>query len=178
MADDREAFNRRPKDCATSSKEIEQMSDRHRWKDATVSGAHCNCTECGEHAYCMPLHGERGGPLCCLLCIGKWDAKHWQRAILALLDRHSAVYLNDLLSESRTRADYQHLCRVVAGLENAGQIETMSYLARWDHPGHKVLVKPGYQIEDRKEVALLKSSERLTAPKPPPDAPSGHRTSS
>jgi hypothetical protein len=71
----------------------------------------------------------------------------WRRAILSLLDRHSAIYLNDLLPESRTHADYQQLCRVVAGLEDAGQIETMSYWVRWGHPGHKVLVKPGYTIE-------------------------------
>ena len=86
----------------------------------------------------------------------------WRRAILALLDRHKAVYLNDLLPESRSRADYQQLCRVVAGLEDTGEIETTTYLFQWQHPGYKALFKPGYVIKDRK-IALLKDSERLTA---------------
>ncbi|MGO8933599.1 MAG: hypothetical protein ACLQDA_07815 [Terracidiphilus sp.] len=94
-----------------------------------------------------------------------FNRDRWRRAILALLDRHSAVYLNDLLSESRTRAEYQQLCRVVTGLEDAGQIETMTYLLRFNHPGHKVLVKPGYTIKDR-NVRELKNNERLpTMPK-------------
>ena len=84
----------------------------------------------------------------------------WRRAILALLDRHSAVYLNDLLPESRTRAQYQQLCRVVARLEDAGEIETWEYLTRFNHPGHKVLVKPGCTIKHR-NVPLLKNNERL-----------------
>jgi hypothetical protein len=41
-----------------------------------MTGLHCNCAKCGKHDYCLPLHGERGGPKCCLLCIGKWDAEH------------------------------------------------------------------------------------------------------
>jgi hypothetical protein len=85
----------------------------------------------------------------------------WRRAILALLKRRSAVYLNDLLPENRTRAQYQQLCRVVAELEDHGEIETWSYMVRWNHPGHKVLTKPGHTIKDRKKVALLKDSERL-----------------
>jgi cystathionine beta-lyase/cystathionine gamma-synthase len=84
----------------------------------------------------------------------------WRREILTLLDRHSAIYLNDLLPESRTRAQYQQLCRVVAGLEDTGEIETVYYLTRWNHPGHKVLVKPGHSIEDR-NVAKLNNNERL-----------------
>jgi hypothetical protein len=83
----------------------------------------------------------------------------WRRAILALLDRHKAVYLNDLLPESRTRAQYQQLCRVVDGLEAAGEIETWRFLSRID-VGHKALTKPGHTIKHR-NVKLLKDSERL-----------------
>jgi hypothetical protein len=32
--------------------------------------SHGYCTECGKHDYVGPLHGERGGPRCCMLCIG------------------------------------------------------------------------------------------------------------
>lgn len=45
----------------------------------TVAYTHSNCSECGEHGYVGPLHGERGGPLLCLLCRGKWDAEHTPR---------------------------------------------------------------------------------------------------
>jgi hypothetical protein len=37
---------------------------------------HAYCAMCEKHDYVGPLHGERGGPLCCLPCIGKWDAEH------------------------------------------------------------------------------------------------------
>jgi hypothetical protein len=47
---------------------------------AQASGfIHGYCAECGKHDYIGPLHGERGGPRCCLLCIGKWDAEHAPR---------------------------------------------------------------------------------------------------
>jgi hypothetical protein len=90
----------------------------------------------------------------------------WRREILTLLDRHSAIYLNDLLPVSRTRAQYQQLCRVVARLEDTGEIETIYYRSRWNHPGHKVLVKLGHTIEDR-NVAELKSNERLQTERVP-----------
>ena len=31
---------------------------------------------CEKHDYVGPLHGERGGPRCCLVCRLKWDAEH------------------------------------------------------------------------------------------------------
>src|SRR5262245_30360608 len=37
----------------------------------TTGYTHATCTMCGKHDYVGPLHGERGGPLCCLLCMGK-----------------------------------------------------------------------------------------------------------
>jgi hypothetical protein len=84
----------------------------------------------------------------------------WRRGILALLDRHSAVYLNDLLPANRTNAEYQKLCRVVAGLEDHGEIETTSYWVRCGYPGHKALIKPGHEIE-RPDIVLLEDHERL-----------------
>jgi hypothetical protein len=29
--------------------------------------------------YLQPLHGENGGPLCCLLCLGKCYGQHGKR---------------------------------------------------------------------------------------------------
>jgi hypothetical protein len=63
-----------------------------------------------------------------------------ERAILALLDRHRAVYLNDLLPDNRTSAQYQAVSLIAAKLQAEGKIDTISYLCRYDHPGHKVLV--------------------------------------
>jgi hypothetical protein len=85
----------------------------------------------------------------------------WERKLLALLARHRAVFLNDLLPEQRTRAQYQALCLLAAKLEAAGKIESFSYLVQWGKPGFKVLVKPGHEIEHPDKVRRLKANERL-----------------
>jgi hypothetical protein len=43
------------------------------------SFSHGTCATCGNYDYVGPLHGERGGPCCCLICIGKWNAEHMPR---------------------------------------------------------------------------------------------------
>jgi hypothetical protein len=88
----------------------------------------------------------------------------WREGILALLDRHSAVYLNDLLPKGRTRAQYQALCLVAAKLEAEGKVESIYFWYRI--PGLKALVKPGYKIENRDNITRLKPDERLAAPAP------------
>lgn len=40
---------------------------------------HAYCAICKQHNYTRPLHGERGGPLCCLPCAGKWNAEYTRR---------------------------------------------------------------------------------------------------
>jgi hypothetical protein len=40
---------------------------------------HGICGGCDEHALLVPLHGDRGGPLRCLLCAGEWNARHTRR---------------------------------------------------------------------------------------------------
>jgi len=57
-----------------------------------------------------------------------------ERAILDLLDRHRAIYLNDLLPANRTRAQYQALSLLAAQLEDDGKIDSFSYLVRWHYP--------------------------------------------
>jgi hypothetical protein len=38
-----------------------------------------NCPSCGKHSFLIPLHGEKGGPLRCPLCVGAWNAEHGRK---------------------------------------------------------------------------------------------------
>ena len=54
------------------------------------------CTECGKRRYLMPLHGDKGGPLMCPICIGAWNAEHtkrrkWGRIVIKAM----GMYLNE-----------------------------------------------------------------------------------
>jgi hypothetical protein len=82
----------------------------------------------------------------------------WERGILALLERHPAVFLNDLLPEERTRAQYQALVRAAVKLEDEGKIDSFSYMFKMFKPGHKVLLRRGYQFNREDEQI-----HRLTA---------------
>jgi hypothetical protein len=54
-----------------------------------------NCTICGKHEYVQPLHGDKGGPFCCILCAGKWHGEHGRRRRLGrVVIRAIAAYLN------------------------------------------------------------------------------------
>jgi hypothetical protein len=44
-----------------------------RWADNE------DCAICLKRDCLRPLHGDAGGPMCCLLCIGKWHAEHGRR---------------------------------------------------------------------------------------------------
>jgi hypothetical protein len=90
----------------------------------------------------------------------------WRHHILALLRRHRAVFLNDLLPESRTRAQYQALSLVAAKLESDGQIDTLSYLCRFGKPGFKALLKRGHAVEHPDKIYRLKDDERLSCAAP------------
>jgi hypothetical protein len=49
---------------------------------------------CGKHDHLRPLHGDNGGPLCCILCIGKWHGEHGRRRKLGrIVIRAIAAYL-------------------------------------------------------------------------------------
>ena len=37
------------------------------------------CEGCGTETVLLPLHGGKGGPLRCPLCVGQWNAKHGRR---------------------------------------------------------------------------------------------------
>jgi hypothetical protein len=56
---------------------------------------HGNCAICDKHEYLMPLHGDNGGPLCCIMCTGKWHGEHGRRRRLGrIVIRAMAAYMN------------------------------------------------------------------------------------
>lgn len=56
---------------------------------------HGYCAICGKHDYLSPLHGDKGGPLCCILCTGKWHGEHGRRRRLGrVVIRAIAAYLD------------------------------------------------------------------------------------
>jgi hypothetical protein len=79
------------------------------------------CPGCGETTCLMPLHGERGGPMRCPLCIGKWHGEHGKRrrhgrivvrAIAAYLrngGRHNDI---DKLKQSAIISDFFGVARM------------------------------------------------------------------
>jgi hypothetical protein len=73
-----------------------------------------NCAGCGKHSVLIPLHGGKGGPLRCPLCVGMWNAEHGRRrrtgrivirAIRAFLDAGGKYNDIDKLRLSATTAD-------------------------------------------------------------------------
>jgi hypothetical protein len=59
-----------------------------------LNGGVATCSICKEHnAYVLPLHGDKGGPLCCPLCIGQWHGEHGRRRRLGrIVIRAMAAY--------------------------------------------------------------------------------------
>jgi hypothetical protein len=90
------------------------------------------------------------------------DNGAWERGILALLERHPALFLNDLLPEERTRAQYQALSLAAVKLEAEDKITSVFFWARWGQPGKKVLLRRGYQIKKRL-LAPRSSRSRMRA---------------
>jgi hypothetical protein len=80
-----------------------------------------------------------------------------KRLILIALDRHQAVFLNDLLPPERTTAEYQALCRASRVLEDCGEIESFRYRGRFNKPGFLVLMKPGHR-------AVIENDDGTLAP--------------
>ena len=37
------------------------------------------CEGCGEKSWLIPLYGEKGGPMRCYICAGKWNAEYTRR---------------------------------------------------------------------------------------------------
>ena len=78
-----------------------------------MSAVDC-CPGCGERTFLMPLHGDKGGPLCCPLCVGQWNAEHGRRrrtgrivirAMMAFFDAGGRSKDIDKLKESAQFGD-------------------------------------------------------------------------
>ena len=53
------------------------------------------CPGCDEFTVLLPLHGPKGGPLCCPLCVGKWNAEHGRKRRLGrIVIRAMAAFLD------------------------------------------------------------------------------------
>jgi hypothetical protein len=52
------------------------------------------CEGCGQHSFLIPLHGGKGGPLRCPLCVGAWNAEHGRkRRVGRVVIRAMAAFL-------------------------------------------------------------------------------------
>lgn len=71
------------------------------------------------------------------------------------------MFLNDILPVQSTRAQYQALRLAALKLEDEDKISSLSYLSRFNKPGHKVLTRAGYEIKHPDDIPRLKPTERL-----------------
>jgi hypothetical protein len=67
-ASTRRASDRRSRGCASCAR-----------PGADMEFSQGRCAICDNHDFLTPLHGDDGGPGCCLLCRGKWHAEHGRR---------------------------------------------------------------------------------------------------
>jgi hypothetical protein len=91
---------------------------------------HGICTICGKHDYLQPLHGDKGGPPCCILCSGNWHGKHGRRRRLGrLVIRAMAAYLDG--GGSWTDIDKLKMTAMGIGLGvlDDGILDPLGYLA-------------------------------------------------
>jgi hypothetical protein len=87
------------------------------------------------------------------------------RHILALVDRHRAIWLNDLLPDNRTKAQYQAVALIAAKLEAEGKIDDWHWGREWSwgetETRFKALARPGLNKLDRPDVHRLTDDEQL-----------------
>jgi hypothetical protein len=72
------------------------------------------CEGCGETSWLLPLHGERGGPLRCPLCVGKWNAEHGRKRRLGrIVVRAMAAFMD----AGGTKGDLMKLQMSAVGID-------------------------------------------------------------
>jgi uncharacterized Zn ribbon protein len=89
---------------------------------------HGNCAICGKHEYLSPLHGDNGGPLCCIMCARKWHGEHGRRRRLGrIVIRAMSAYLNG--GGSWTDIDKLKMTAMGLGMTSIGCDEILDPLA-------------------------------------------------
>jgi hypothetical protein len=160
-----------------------------------TTGTVARCARCDERTFLLPLHGARGGPLCCPLCIGKFHAEHGKRrrhgrivirAMRAFLDNGGTTSDLDKLKQSAICGDF-------FGHEFLGHevvIDPLGYLANAaaNAKGEIIeltselladaikLAHPDYHPPERQELARrttqgLLALKPFTFPAPTPEPP-------
>jgi hypothetical protein len=145
------------------------------------------CEGCGTATFLMPLHGTKGGPLHCPLCIGKWNAEHGRkrrlgrtvvRAMAAFMDaggtRHdlvklqaSAIGINlaDLFGSQVDPLGYLEGSAQLGGEEIELTSELLADAIKLAHPDYH---PPERQDLARRTTQGLLALQPFTFPKPKP----------
>jgi hypothetical protein len=153
-----------------------------------------HCPGCGEYSVLLPLHGGKGGPLRCPLCVGAWNAEHGRRrrtgrivirAIQAFVEaggqwadidklKNSALFAEaDIAIDLREMSDPLGYMADIARLDGADvdlSSELLADTLQLTHPDH--------HPPERKELAYRVTQGLLAlkpfvfpAPKPEPMEP-------
>ena len=152
------------------------------------------CVMCHKHTYVQPLHDDKGGPLTCPICAGKWHAKHtrrrkWGRIIIKAMKFYQR--------EGGHWADLDKLKLVAGGIIEEWGIDPLGY-GNSDTIGAEVgditaelladtieFTHPDKHPPEREEKAKRVTQELLAlkpfvfpAPKPEPVKPQMRRDTS
>jgi hypothetical protein len=140
----------------------------------TTSG---RCEGCGEHSVLMPLHGPKGGPLRCPLCVGAWNAKHGRKR------RTGRVVIRAMKAFMEAGGGYGDLdklklCAFAGGQLLSLNVDPLGYMAgaaRLDDPEVELtselladvlkLTHPDHQPPERQQLAHT-VTQRLLALQP------------
>jgi hypothetical protein len=95
--------------------------------------SHGDCAICRKHDYLRPLHDDKGGPLCCIMCAGKWHGEHGRRRRLGrIVIRAMSAYLKG----GGTPTDIDKLKMTAMGIDygllftlSGGTLDPLGYMA-------------------------------------------------
>jgi hypothetical protein len=153
--------------------------------------SHQSCAVCGQNHYCTPLHGENGGPFCCLTCIGKWHGEHGRKRRLG---RIAIRALHAFLEAGGRVSDLDKLkLAAMAGTPGSvfifRELDPLAYMAGVSALGDEIidltpqllddavkLTHPDMQPPERRDIAhrttqALLALKPFVFPAPAPKAP-------
>jgi hypothetical protein len=83
------------------------------------------CDGCGEDSFLLPLHGGKGGPLRCPLCVGAWNAEHGRRRRTGRIVIRA---IKAFLDAGGTISDVEKL-KLTAHVDDLVEIDPLGYMA-------------------------------------------------